>query len=87
MIEVIASVLIFVSGLYWGHWFAARSFAAIPKTHDAGTMLLTLMAKKLIDKRKFVGRDVEITADHFFEIGDNKFTLSLCLDAEESAEA
>lgn len=87
MIEVVASILIFVAGIYWGYRLAARSFAQIPKTQDAGTELITLMSRRLLDKRHWVGRDVEITAEHTFDIGANNYTLSLCLNADESADA
>jgi hypothetical protein len=87
VIELTASIMLFVGGFWWGEWFAQRQADKMPKLSDAGTVLLTRMSNGLLDKRKFVGRSVEITAEHYFEIGENEFTLSLCLNADESADA
>lgn len=90
MIELTASIMLFVGGFWWGQWYAKRQAAKICKAEahkDAGTELITLMSRRLLDKRRWVGRDVEIMAEHTFDIGANNYTLSLCLNADESADA
>jgi hypothetical protein len=79
------ALLLFVSGFWWGEWWASRRALKIIAVRDPAFQLLYGMVSGIIEKRKLVGRYLTIYRQERFEISGEKFSLTLQSDGDPTA--